>query len=148
MKNSKILPRGIRNNNPMNVRKSKSKWTGKVEPGTDPLFEQFGQMRWGIRAGLYLLTRYVRDYGLDTVEKIIHRWAPNGDGGNNEAAYVEQVVQGQALHPHVMRNPYWLRKLAAGMCMVESRYPLTDSAFRDAFYQLPHDMRAFWLSTI
>ena len=28
MKNSKILPRGIRYNNPMNIRKTNSKWAG------------------------------------------------------------------------------------------------------------------------
>ena len=36
--------RGYRNRNPFNIRKSNSKWAGKVPDGTDPEFEQFNMM--------------------------------------------------------------------------------------------------------
>ena len=44
------IPRGIRNNNPLNIERSKSKWQGLAEHQRDPRFAQFKSMTWGIRA--------------------------------------------------------------------------------------------------
>ena len=137
--------RGFRNKNPMNVRLSKSNWLGKKKVSTDPEFEQFELIKWGIRAGLYLLTKYVRDYKLKTLKEIIHRWAPNGDGSNNEAAYYHAMMTGtSALTNEVKVNKRWLYELAAGMCRVESRICLSDSLFEQAFTALPYSMKCFW----
>ena len=38
------MTRGIRNNNPMNIRRSTSLWVGEVRNGTDREFEQFHEM--------------------------------------------------------------------------------------------------------
>ncbi len=136
--------RGYRNRNPFNIRKTNSKWAGKVLHGQDPAFEQFDLMVWGVRAGLYLLTKYVRDYRLRTVKQIIHRWAPDGDGTNNEKAYYDAMRKGATFTNDVQQNKGWLYAVAAGMCRVESRYYLPAAGFESAFALLPYPMKCFW----
>lgn len=136
--------RGFRNKNPFNIRRSTSKWVGKVPNGTDPEFEQFNTLLYGIRAGLYLLTKYVRDYKLKSVKEIIHRYAPDGDGGNNEKMYCAAILKGSGLTNEVQRNKYWLYKMASGMCLVESRYTLSTYVFENAFKLLPDTMIWYW----
>lgn len=82
------LPRGIRNNNPGNLRRSKIKWQGKVAELTDPEFEQFVSPEMGIRAiARDLLTGYKR--GSDTVTEIISEYAPPTE--NNTKTYINAV---------------------------------------------------------
>lgn len=71
-----ILPRGFRNNNPLNIRKG-SKWKGLSPVQGDKSFCVFTSMRYGIRAGIYLLLKYYTLYNLHTLYEIISRWAPN-----------------------------------------------------------------------
>ena len=67
--------RGIRNNNPGNIRKTNIKWAGEVVPGTDSAFEQFKSMPYGIRAMLVdIIGKHKR--GLDTIQELINVWAP------------------------------------------------------------------------
>lgn len=83
----KNLPRGIRNNNPFNIRKSESNWLGKIK-SSDNDFEQFDNMVHGLRAGLKLLCNYVHD-GFDTPFKIINRFAPiNENATRNYISFV------------------------------------------------------------
>lgn len=75
-----MVPRGIRNNNPLNIRKGNN-WKGERHPQTDKSFEEFETMEMGIRAGFKLLKNYITGYGgkvapYNTVEKIVKRWAP------------------------------------------------------------------------
>lgn len=88
MKSNKRLPRGIRNNNPLNIRVGNA-WQGEVEKPTDMQFEQFKEMRWGCRAAFKLLKRYIERYGCNTVEKIIRRWAPSSE--NDTERYINVV---------------------------------------------------------
>ena len=90
MTNSKI-PRGIRNNNPLNIRIGNS-WLGEVKNPTDNEFEQFVHVCYGLRAGFILLKRYINRYKLNTIEKIISRWAPRNE--NNTRSYINQVAKG------------------------------------------------------
>lgn len=80
----KTLPRGIRNNNPLNIRIG-NKWKGEVENPTDKKFEQFVSMVYGLRAGFILLRHYINRYHLNTVHDIIYRWAPPTE--NNTTRY-------------------------------------------------------------
>lgn len=99
----KKLPRGIRNNNPGNIRKNPAnKWQGLAAEQSDVEFCTFETMAHGVRAMARLIIRYFDDYGCNTVEKVISRWAPeNGDrngaapGGEysqDTAAYIKRVV--------------------------------------------------------
>jgi len=90
MATSKTLPRGIRNNNPLNIRIG-NVWQGEVDHPTDRSFEQFKQMEYGIRAAFVILRRYIRHYGINTIAEIIERWAPRSENDTN--AYVRKVVQ-------------------------------------------------------
>ena len=68
--------RGIRNNNPGNIRRSKDKWQGAAKEQPDKNFVTFTSPVWGIRAIARILIRYQDNYGCDTVAKHIARWAP------------------------------------------------------------------------
>lgn len=92
--------RGLRNNNPGNLRISGNGWIGKVpvDENTDGQFEQFYNAEDGIRAlARNLLTYYNR--GQNTVTEIINSWAPPVGAdrqGNrytqNTSAYVQAVA--------------------------------------------------------
>ena len=86
-------PRGIRNNNPGNIRWSTIQWRGLVPEGqrTDDTFCQFVDAYHGLRAlALNLHTYWVND-GLHTVRGIIERWAPPSE--NDTDAYVTTVAE-------------------------------------------------------
>ena len=81
-----MLPRGIRNHNPLNIRKSKDQWKGMAEVQTDRAFVQFKSLEWGWRAAFYLLTRtYYHKYRLYTIRAIVSRWAPPNE--NNQSPH-------------------------------------------------------------
>lgn len=94
--NRKPLPRGIRNNNPLNIRIG-NVWLGEVPNPTDNEFEQFVSMFYGLRAGFILLRRYIRRYHLTTVPDIISRWAPGSE--NNTVKYIDTVCQLSGITP-------------------------------------------------
>lgn len=79
------ITRGVRNNNPFNIKISKSSWLGKVSSNTDGIFEQFESMSYGLRAGVKLLLNYVRS-GYNRPRAIISRFAPSSE--NNLGAYL------------------------------------------------------------
>lgn len=83
------IPRGIRNNNPLNIRVG-NMWMGEVAEPTDKEFEQFIDIFYGLRAGFIILKRYIERYHLCTIRKIVSRWAPPAE--NNTKAYVAMVV--------------------------------------------------------
>lgn len=95
MTNSKI-PRGIRNNNPLNIRIGNS-WLGEVTNPTDNEFEQFVHVCYGLRAGFILLKRYINRYKLNTIKKIITRWAPGNE--NNTRSYIDHVAKRMNIDP-------------------------------------------------
>ncbi len=81
-------PRGYRNNNPLNIRKSPQEFRGEIT-GEDKSFKSFSTMAYGFRAGLVILRTYIRKYKLDTIKKIINRWAPPSE--NDTEAYIRFV---------------------------------------------------------
>jgi len=82
------LPRGIRNNNPLNIRIG-NVWLGEVKDPTDPNFEQFISMTYGVRAAFVLMRRYIRHYHRTTIPEVIAAWAPATE--NNTTAYIDRV---------------------------------------------------------
>lgn len=116
------LPRGIRNQNPGNIRKTKIAWKGKV-PSPDGEFEQFISPEMGIRAiAKDILTGYRR--GDDTVAKIIAAWAPPSE--NNTAAYVKTVAAHVGVLPdQVIDVDSWaiMRPLVEAIIRVENGDP-------------------------
>ena len=131
-------PRGIRNNNPLNLRKTKEPWRGKVIPGTDPDFEQFDNMYNGIRAGMRNIQTMYLVHGCHAVEDIIRRWAPASDGNDTEA-YIRMVCTKAKLHrqdfvhPNVMER---VCKFAWAMAYVENGQTLDYHLFTQAWHML------------
>ena len=92
------LPRGIRNNNPLNIRRSKDKWKGMRAVQSDAQFVQFESLEWGWRAAFYLLTRtYYHKYRLFTIRAIVTKWAPAIE--NNTKAYIANVSRLTGIGP-------------------------------------------------
>ena len=60
-----MTPRGLRNNNPLNIEKTKggNPWRGEIVPSKDSRFAQFTTMAYGYRAAFKLLNNYQRNYG-------------------------------------------------------------------------------------
>lgn len=86
----KEKPRGIRNNNPLNIRIG-NVWLGEVKENTDGEFEQFTSMIYGLRAAIVLLRRYICHYHLNTIAQIVSRWAPSSE--NNTRQYINFVSE-------------------------------------------------------
>ena len=75
---AKNKPRGLRNNNPLNIRITKKqlsgegRWQGMSAAQQDPYFCQFVSMKWGWRAAFVLLTKtYYHIRRLFTIRQII-----------------------------------------------------------------------------
>ena len=95
------LPRGIRNNNPLNMEYHKrNNWHGQLPYNKiiEPRFCRFSHMMWGYRAAACLLKKYINVYRLKTIEEIINLWAPPGENQTN--AYVDRVCE----ISHLSRN--------------------------------------------
>ena len=92
------LPRGLRNNNPLNIRRSGDKWQGLKVLQEDKAFFQFSEMKWGWRAAFRLLCHtYYGKYKLRTIRDIITRWAPPKE--NNTEAYIRRVTDRIGIGP-------------------------------------------------
>ena len=134
----KKLPRGIRNNNPLNIRKGNN-WQGEVSSSTDGEFEQFVSMQWGIRAGFKILKNYMTGYGgrvkaLTNVHDIIHRWAPPSE--NNCRAYIDSVCRFSGLHEYERLQFSDRNKMLAlvdGMIRVECGQPVSLDIIASAY---------------
>ena len=86
----KQLPRGLRNCNPGNIRKNSIVYAGEIVPSQDEAFKQFSTMAYGYRATFVVLYTYQHRYGLDTIAKMISRFAPSNE--NHTEAYIDSVA--------------------------------------------------------
>lgn len=90
------IPRGIRNNNPGNIRHGDS-WRGLAPGQTDPDFCVFTSPEYGIRAMARILLNYQKKYGIRTIDGIISRWAPPSE--NNTRSYITAVSRACQVAP-------------------------------------------------
>ena len=126
------MTRGLRNNNPLNIRHSQDQWQGAATTQTDKSFVQFESMAYGYRAAWKTLDtynlRFRREHKPYNVRNIIARWAPPSE--NDTEAYVKAVVKLSGLggnenipRPNRYRNFERLEKTArliAAMTCVEN----------------------------
>ena len=89
------MTRGIRNNNPLNIRHSADRWQGARIMQTDPDYVQYKDIKWGFRAAWKILDTYCLTFKKEgkayNVKNIIGRWAPPTE--NDTDAYVRTVVK-------------------------------------------------------
>ncbi len=92
------MPRGMRNNNPGNIKKQNppTPWQGLADDQPDAIFVKFKEISWGIRAMARILISYQDKYGIYTIEKIINRYAPSTDD-NPTDSYIAFVSQKSGL---------------------------------------------------
>ena len=109
-----MLPRGIRNNNPLNIRLNpENRWQGRVSPklNSDGAFEQFQDPIMGLRAAAVLLIAHHDRKHLDTIRKLVGVWAPPNE--NDTEAYARCVAKASGfgidepldLHDHACLRP-------------------------------------------
>lgn len=123
--------RGIRNNNPGNIRLGQP-WQGLRDTQTDGAFAQFVSMEYGIRAIAKVLFTYAEKYGLRSVAGIISRWAPTNE--NDTAGYINFVSGQMNVDPLAtinVRDPETLFKLIRAIVRQENGY-LPSLAVSDA----------------
>lgn len=121
------IPRGLRNCNPLNIRKSNTDWQGKVRGWNDPDFESFSDIFYGCRAAIVNLRSHLeRDRKLmlrTTIASEITRWAPPSE--NDTVRYIEFVCNNMKMPPQtVIRFSdkslvccllYWMARYENGM---------------------------------
>lgn len=106
------VPRGIRNNNPGNMRISNNPWQGKI--GNDGAFEIFDTMANGLRANMINLYSRAVSVGAgpwDTIGQVIAEWAPASE--NNVEAYIRFVEQETGYSRNTILNPRNSYQMAA-----------------------------------
>ena len=126
-------PRGIRNNNPLNIRIGNT-WLGEVPNPTDSEFEQFVSVRYGLRAAFYILRRYIRRYGRNTPAKIIRAWAPANE--NNTQRYIEVVCKRSLIAPDEVidyADKNTMVRLVKAMAFVECGVQLDDDVVGSSY---------------
>ena len=114
-----MTTRGIRLNNPGNIRKGVVRWVGQTSLQPDPAFVQFIAPAYGFRAMVKLFLTY-RGRGLGTVREIISAWAPETE--NDTAAYIADVADRSGFHPDApidVRDPATAIALAYAITLHE-----------------------------
>lgn len=132
------IPRGIRNNNPGNIRWSKDQWKGLIpkDQASDKAFCVFRSPEYGIRAMARVLRKYTQYPGMpnvgkpniDTVREVISRWAPPNE--NDTEAYIQSVAKGLGTTANapidVFDKDVMLKLLKAIIAHENGQQPYTD----------------------
>ena len=128
--------RGIRNDNPLNIRRTKDRWTGMRERQTDKTFVQFTARVYGYRAAFVLLRGYI-GRGADTIGRIIARWAPSRDGNDTQSYinYVSKSTGINASHALKFEDKNDLVEIVRSMAHMESGI-IEDKAIIEQAYEM------------
>lgn len=117
------VPRGIRNNNPLNIEDGPFAQSQPGYVGSDGRFAKFATPDHGVAAANSLLDTYQSKYGLNTVGGIVGRWAPASDG-NNVSAYATDVAHQIGIDPNAPLTAAQRPQLIAAMAQHENGVPL------------------------
>jgi len=138
------LTRGMRNNNPLNIKISRSKWVGKItKDKKDDVFEEFDTMVNGLRAAIKLVQNYIKRMRFNTVEVIISRWCPDETREayiSNVTNYIKKFIpEFTKTTPIVWYDINTLYFMIAAMAWQESRMVIDTALFYEAWQALdPH----------
>lgn len=118
-------PPGIRNNNPLNIMRSKSKWIGQTNYESKDRFCKFSQMYYGWRAALIIMaaTYYNRDW--NTIRLIVEHWAPYTE--NDTDSYIAFVskytgIKEDTVLPRFYASPDTYCQILTAMAKIECGY--------------------------
>lgn len=96
-------------------------WQGEVANPSDHTFEQFKEMKYGVRAAFIILRNYINRHKLNTIPKVIQRWAPSNE--NNTLAYIKAVEKYSLIDINDtlrFENKCQMINLFRAMCIVEN----------------------------
>lgn len=127
------LPRGLRNNNPLNIRHSPDEFQGedKCIYTRDKEFKRFKTIIYGYRAACCIIRTYLLK-DINTVRQIVARWCPD----ESAPAYTDFVCRKTGLKPHrVLRyaDQDNIVSLVAAMSEFENGVPADFAAIRCAY---------------
>jgi hypothetical protein len=115
------MARGLKNNNPLNIRRNNTKWQGLAPVQSDKAFFVFVAPEWGYRAALRTLQNYNRVHGLTSIRQWISRWAPPVE--NDTEAYIRLVCQKtgmpESAEPNI-NNKTIMCNIVAAMSLMEN----------------------------
>lgn len=128
------IPRGIRNNNPANIKYSPyNKWQGQTSPKQG--FCTFLTPIYGLRAAYRTIGSYYSRHNLRTVRQIISRWAP--DGKTIEGNYAWYVARGCGILSDEeidIGSEEFMVKFMKGIVKFENKQnPYDDKKYRTAY---------------
>ena len=118
------MSRGLRNHNPLNIRRNKDRFKGEVVPSSDAAFKQFVSDAYGYRAAFVILATYLSQ-GRNCIVRIVAAWAPAADN-NNTARYIENVERRSGVdrfQPLTAASGNDYIKIAAAMSYSENGVP-------------------------
>lgn len=98
MNNDDKSPRGIRNNNPGNIRSSNIKWQGSN--GDDGEFIIFTSPVYGIRAIAKILATY-RSRGITSLSDIVATWAPPNENDTDQHTRNISAISGLPVNAEI-----------------------------------------------
>jgi ADP-ribose pyrophosphatase YjhB (NUDIX family) len=117
----KGLPKVVSNNNPLALRPSQAEPFQGEEKGGSGGFAKFSTPSDGVRAAVLTIQNYQSKYGLNTLRKILHRYAPKEDK-NDPDTYADIVAKQTGLGPDDeidTQDPELMRKVVRAMANVE-----------------------------
>lgn len=125
-------PRGIRNNNPLNIIRNGIKWQGMADEQTDTQFVRFRTMAWGIRAACLLSRTYIQKHHVRLLRDFIYRWCPD----STAKAYVEVVCQRTTFAPTYVvdwKKKHHLLMILQAMAFVETGRQIPYMEFENGY---------------
>ena len=146
MLNNSKLPRGYRNNNPLNIDyynaygQRANDWKGQIGVEPEGRFSQFRDLVYGYRAALVLLRGkgYING-GNDTIRKMISKFAPNNE--NYTDGYITNVSRMTGINPdeQISRNDRdKLTRIVYAMSIFENGTKDKDGNDIQSTYGLPN----------
>lgn len=142
------LPRGIRNNNPLNLRRTCNVWLGAAEKLSDKFFVEFKSPEYGIRAALINIHTWARRKGIRrfNVSQLINIWAPPTE--NFTEKYIKAVCEKTGLAPEtiIFEGEFKGRLLdivKAMVCIENGK-----QYYEDCVYENAYGMFQFYLDNI
>ncbi|WP_338804438.1 structural protein [Xenorhabdus griffiniae] len=128
------MSRGIRNNNPGNIRRGNI-WWGLCSKQTDKSFCQFIAPEYGIRAMIVIIRNYERKHSLNTIRQFISRWAPPSE--NDTESYISYVSRSIGIDSRAVidvNDTSIMTALVKAMIQMENgQQPYSDDVFERAF---------------
>lgn len=120
-----IHSRGMRNNNPLNIRYSpRNRWLGEVKRKRDFEFEEFVSVEFGFRAAYKTLMTYRNKYKIKTIEGIILRFSPPNENKTEDIINKISKMSGIPRDKVIRESDYAI--IIKNMAIIESgkSYPI------------------------